>query len=89
MEAINFSQTLITFYRTTRYYIPDDVDVHNHCCGSPKSNTKNIISNTEVKVKGKAVPMPVTVAERSRACTVFARSEAGIVGSNPTQGMDV
>jgi hypothetical protein len=33
--------------------------------------------------------MPVTVAERSGACTVFARSEAGIVGSNPTQGMDV
>jgi hypothetical protein len=32
---------------------------------------------------------PVTVAERSNACTVFARSEAGIVGSNPTQGMDV
>jgi hypothetical protein len=28
--------------------------------------------------------MPVTVAERSKACTVFARSEAGIVGSNPT-----
>jgi hypothetical protein len=33
--------------------------------------------------------LPVTVAERSKACTVFARSEAGIVGSNPTQGMDV
>jgi hypothetical protein len=33
--------------------------------------------------------MPVTVAERSKACTVFARSKAGIVGSNPTQGMDV
>jgi hypothetical protein len=32
--------------------------------------------------------MPVTVARRSEACTVFARSEAGIVGSNPTQGMD-
>jgi hypothetical protein len=32
---------------------------------------------------------PVTVAERSMACTVFARSEAGIVRSNPTQGMDV
>jgi hypothetical protein len=34
---------------------------------------------------------PVTVAELSklRVCTVFARSEAGIVGSNPTQGMDV
>jgi hypothetical protein len=32
---------------------------------------------------------PVTVAERSKACTVFARSEAGTVASNPTQGMDV
>jgi hypothetical protein len=32
---------------------------------------------------------PVTVAERSKACTVFARSKAGIVDSNPTQGMDV
>jgi hypothetical protein len=32
---------------------------------------------------------PVTVAERAKACTVFARSEAGIVGSNPTQGMNV
>jgi hypothetical protein len=32
---------------------------------------------------------PVTVAERSKASTVFARSEAGILGSNPTQGMDV
>jgi hypothetical protein len=33
--------------------------------------------------------MPVTVDERSKAYTVFARSEAEIVGSNPTQGMDV
>jgi hypothetical protein len=33
--------------------------------------------------------MPVTVAERSKACTVFARSEAGILGSSPTQGMHV
>jgi hypothetical protein len=32
---------------------------------------------------------PVTVAERSEACTVFAHSEAGIVDSNPTQGTDV
>jgi hypothetical protein len=29
------------------------------------------------------VPLPLTVAERSKACTVFDRSEAGIVGSNP------
>jgi hypothetical protein len=32
---------------------------------------------------------PVTVAKRSKACTVFARSEAAIVGLNPTQGMDI
>jgi hypothetical protein len=32
---------------------------------------------------------PVTVAERSKACTVFSRSEAGIVGSNSTHHMDV
>jgi hypothetical protein len=31
--------------------------------------------------------MPVTVAELSKARTVFARSEAGIVSSIPTQGM--
>jgi hypothetical protein len=28
---------------------------------------------------------PVTVAERSKACTDFARTEAGILVSNPTQ----
>jgi hypothetical protein len=32
---------------------------------------------------------PITVAARSKAWTVFARSNAGNVGSNPTQGMDV
>jgi hypothetical protein len=31
---------------------------------------------------------PVTVAERSKAWTVIASSNAGIVGSNPNQGMD-
>jgi hypothetical protein len=32
---------------------------------------------------------PVTVVEQSKACTIFGLSEAGIVGSNPTQGIDV
>jgi hypothetical protein len=32
---------------------------------------------------------PVTVAGRSKPCTVFACSEAGTLGSNPTQGVDV
>jgi hypothetical protein len=33
--------------------------------------------------------MPDTTVAWSKVCTVFARSEAGIVGSNPTQGMHV
>jgi hypothetical protein len=32
---------------------------------------------------------PITVAARSKAWTVFARSNAGIVGLNPTRHMDV
>jgi hypothetical protein len=35
------------------------------------------------------VYVPITVAERSGAYNVFARLNRGIVGSNPTQGMDV
>jgi hypothetical protein len=30
---------------------------------------------------------PVMITERSKACTVFARSETGIMCSNPTQSM--
>jgi hypothetical protein len=32
---------------------------------------------------------PITVAARSKAWTVFARSYPGIVGSNPSRGIDV
>jgi hypothetical protein len=32
---------------------------------------------------------PITVAARSKTRTVFARSNTGVVGSNPTRGMDV
>jgi hypothetical protein len=32
---------------------------------------------------------PITVAAQSKTLTVFGHSNAGIVGSNPTQGMDV
>jgi hypothetical protein len=33
--------------------------------------------------------MPTTVTARSKTLTVFVVSKAGIVGSNPTQGIDV
>jgi hypothetical protein len=32
---------------------------------------------------------PIIVAARPKAWTVLARSNAGIVGTNPTRGMDV
>jgi hypothetical protein len=32
---------------------------------------------------------PITVAAQYKAWTVFARMNTGIVGSNPTQSMDV
>jgi hypothetical protein len=33
--------------------------------------------------------MPITVAVRSKARTVFAHSKTGFIDSNPTQGIDV
>jgi hypothetical protein len=33
--------------------------------------------------------VPITAAARSKAWTVFARSNAGIADSNPTEGMDI
>jgi hypothetical protein len=33
--------------------------------------------------------LPFTVIRASKACNVFTRSNTGIVGLNPTQGMDV
>jgi hypothetical protein len=35
------------------------------------------------------IELPITVVARSKASTVFAHTNAVIVGSNPTQGMDV
>jgi hypothetical protein len=42
-----------------------------------------------LRITGLDNRMPITVAARSKAWTVFDHSNAGIVGSNPTQGMDV
>jgi hypothetical protein len=50
----------------------------------------NIIKNLFLKLPfSKPNQRPVTAAERSEACAVFTHSEAGILGSNPTQGMNV
>jgi hypothetical protein len=40
-------------------------------------------------IKEISVIVPITMAARSVAGTVYARSNAGIMGSHPNQGMDV
>jgi hypothetical protein len=49
------------------------------------SNRKNVI-NSLLLFK---LIRPVSVLERSKASTVFGRSNIGITGSNPARGMDV
>jgi hypothetical protein len=60
----------------------------NPGCRGEKPAT-NRLSYGNWDIDSLIVHRPATVAERSMACTTFARSEAGIVSSNPTQGMDV
>jgi hypothetical protein len=31
------SETLVTLYQSTRFYIPEGLDLHQHCCGNFKS----------------------------------------------------
>jgi hypothetical protein len=49
---------------------------------------QNAGQNHNIKVANRAFG-PITVAARSKAWTVFAHSNTGIVGSNPVQLMDV
>jgi hypothetical protein len=83
MEVIRSSATSVNASCTQRH-IPEDDILHSHCCESLNSY---ILYITLAQCKGST--LPITVAARSMAWTVFACSEAGIVGSNPTQGMDV
>jgi hypothetical protein len=48
-----------------------------------------IIYGTHIFIYGICDHMPITVATRSKTRTVFARSNTGVVCSNPTRGMDV
>jgi hypothetical protein len=58
---------------------PPFVSLHLHLHSLERYIAENVLIISEV---------PVTVAERSKACIVFARSEARILGSNPTYGMN-
>jgi hypothetical protein len=47
------------------------------------------ITDISSLVLGEVKSLSIKVAARSKGWTVFARSNAGVVGSNPTEGMDV
>jgi hypothetical protein len=47
-------------------------------------NVVSVLNSSSARVHG-----PTTVAARFKAWNVFARSNAGMVGSNPTNGMHV
>jgi hypothetical protein len=52
-------------------------------------NVRLRLSNVYNTVSFYSFIRPITMASQSKARTVFARSNAGIMGSNPTQDMDV
>jgi hypothetical protein len=66
-----------------------------HLPGGTNENLSPDSNQAPTKYESTALPLcqmslkPITVAAQSKAWTVFARWNAGIVGSNPTRGMDV
>jgi hypothetical protein len=63
--------------------------IQNMClCNGQCKRKRNSLTEQKFKLFVSYVT-PITVAARSKAWIVFARSNAGIVGSNPAQGMDV
>ena len=55
---------------------------------SSRGSIVDIVTRLRAGSSGVRIPVPITVAARSKAW-VFGRSLTGIVGSNPTGGMDV
>jgi hypothetical protein len=58
-----------------------------YCC--PTWVLRANVGATTVNILQYQGYVPITVAARSKTWTVFARSNTGIVGLNPTRGMDV
>jgi hypothetical protein len=96
-----FQSCLIQIFIEIFYYIVDrkNTEINNlrFCARSYNGFTRLMSVFSRTEHQGTLLLLlwlysslwPVTVAERSKARTVFARSETGIMGSNPTQNMDV
>jgi hypothetical protein len=76
-------------------YLEYSVSLSRFEPGTPRNQSdalllKQISSVITAKLfYGSTAVMPISVATRSKAWTVFARSNTGIVGSNLTRGMNV
>jgi hypothetical protein len=82
-------------WKPTRYRVRM-INKHFHGYGNEKYST--LLPNVnqyyftvtlKCNICVRMVSPPITVAAQSKACTVFDRSKAGIMGSNSTLGMDV
>jgi hypothetical protein len=82
-------EVCLSYEIMSHYLISLRCSVKNYCQTKTSSGIDEIFDglNEELRVSN-GPEMPVTVAERSKSWTFFARSEAGIMDSNPTQGMD-
>jgi hypothetical protein len=76
----------IKTWRLVRVTTPLDYDDSFFCCNFLKWLKMKRIS---CDFREANVSVPITVATRSRAWTVFAHSNTGIMGSNPTRGIEV
>jgi hypothetical protein len=89
-----------TMKRTGILYIPPRIlsyinwkwSMHYYCyytAATTINTTATATTTPQTKYIHANVTAPITVVVRPKAWNVLARSKAGIVGSNPTQGMDV
>jgi hypothetical protein len=70
-------------------YFPSKVHETQYSKSAAQINVKTFARRGVCIIQLHCEVTPITVAARSKAWTVFARSNTGIVGSNPTRGMDV
>jgi hypothetical protein len=83
-------------WRWRRHLIPKRQLIFAGLHGVISQHTITSFLNTPIRKSGLSrnyvgllIITPVTVAARSKTWTVFARSNTGIVGSNPTRGMNI
>jgi hypothetical protein len=91
MKAVTFSATSVNLCQTTWRHFPQDITFHK---SGEFPTQQHIRSLRNLRKRYKDKEFQFCYGTRSRCAdhsgrAVFAPSNTGIVGSNPTQGMDV